>query len=125
MRPNSWQCPSLLTHWCSVCYVSDFIVAFATVSTVITMRRQGTSKQNRFEDRLGGASQRLGSAGDRVVGFVRENREIVLASSAAELGARIGTSDATVVRTIQSLGFAGLPELKDAILDSLAAASTP
>jgi DNA-binding MurR/RpiR family transcriptional regulator len=92
---------------------------------MITMRRQGISKQNRFEDRLGGASQRLGSAGDRVVGFVRENREIVLASSAAELGARIGTSDATVVRTIQALGFAGLPELKDAILDSLAAASTP
>jgi DNA-binding MurR/RpiR family transcriptional regulator len=89
------------------------------------MRRQGASKQNRFEDRLGGASQRLGSAADRVVGFVRENREIVLASSAAELGARIGTSDATVVRTIQALGFAGLPELKDAILDSLAAASTP
>jgi DNA-binding MurR/RpiR family transcriptional regulator len=92
---------------------------------MITMRRQGTSKQNRFEDRLGGASQRLGSAADRVVGFVRENREIVLASSAAELGARTGTSDATVVRTIQALGFAGLPELKDAILDSLAAASTP
>jgi DNA-binding MurR/RpiR family transcriptional regulator len=92
---------------------------------VITMRRQATSKQNRFEDRLRGSAQRIGSAADRVVGFVRENREVVLASSAAELGARTGTSDATVVRTIQALGFVGLPELKDAILDSLAAASTP
>jgi DNA-binding MurR/RpiR family transcriptional regulator len=92
---------------------------------MITMQRPAPDKRNRFEDRLRGASHRLGSAGDRVVRFVRDNREVVLASSAAELGARIGTSDATVVRTIQALGFAGLPELKGAILESLAAASTP
>jgi len=92
---------------------------------VIRMRRQATGKNHRFEERLRGSAGRPGSAGDRVVRFVRENREIVLGSSAAELGARIGTSDATVVRTVQALGFAGLAELKDAILESLAAASTP
>jgi len=89
------------------------------------MRRQATGKNPLFDERLRGPAGRPGSAGDRVVRFVRENREIVLASSAAELGARIGTSDATVVRTVQALGFAGLTELKDAILESLAAASTP
>jgi DNA-binding MurR/RpiR family transcriptional regulator len=78
-----------------------------------------------LDDRLRAPARRLGSAGDRVVSFVRDNRQIVLASSAAELGTRTGTSDATVVRTIQALGFAGLTDLKDAILDSLAAASTP
>jgi DNA-binding MurR/RpiR family transcriptional regulator len=92
---------------------------------VISMRRQATGKNHLFEERLRGPAGRPGSAGDRVVRFVRENREIVLASSAAELGARIGTSDATVVRSVQALGFAGLTELKDAILESLAAASTP
>jgi DNA-binding MurR/RpiR family transcriptional regulator len=63
------------------------------------------------------ANPPLGAAGRRVARFIDENRQIVLASSAAALGDRIGTSDATVVRTIQALGFAGLGDLKRAILD--------
>jgi DNA-binding MurR/RpiR family transcriptional regulator len=61
--------------------------------------------------------QQLGAAGLRVAKFIDENRQIVLASSAAALGARIGTSDATVLRTIQTLGFASLADLKSAILN--------
>jgi DNA-binding MurR/RpiR family transcriptional regulator len=71
------------------------------------------------------ANQQLGATGLRVAKFIDQNRQIVLASSAAALGARIGTSDATVLRTIQSLGFAGLADLKRAILTSLGTASTP
>lgn len=59
-----------------------------------------------------------------MVKFIDENRQVVLASSAAALGTRIGTSDATVLRTIQTLGFASLAELKAAILKS-ETASTP
>jgi DNA-binding MurR/RpiR family transcriptional regulator len=70
------------------------------------------------------ARHRLGAAGLRVAKFIDENRQIVLASSAAALGARIGTSDATVLRTVQTLGFTGLADLKSAILKS-GAASTP
>ena len=70
------------------------------------------------------AKQRLGSAGLRVAKFIDENRQIVLASSAAALGARIGTSDATVLRTVQTLGFTGLADLKSAILKS-GVVSTP
>jgi DNA-binding MurR/RpiR family transcriptional regulator len=70
------------------------------------------------------AAQRLGAAGLRVAKFIDENRQIVLASSAAALGARIGTSDATVLRTIQTLGFASLADLKTAILKS-GTTSTP
>lgn len=70
------------------------------------------------------AKQRLGAAGLRVAKFIDENRQIVLASSAAALGARIGTSDATVLRTVQTLGFTSLADLKSAILKS-GAASTP
>jgi DNA-binding MurR/RpiR family transcriptional regulator len=68
--------------------------------------------------------QRLGAAGLRVAKFIDENRQIVLASSAAALGARIGTSDATVLRTVQTLGFTSMADLKSAILKS-GAASTP
>jgi DNA-binding MurR/RpiR family transcriptional regulator len=60
----------------------------------------------------------LGAAGLRVAKFVDENRQLVLASSAAALGAKIGTSDATVLRTVQSLGFPSLADLKSAILNS-------
>jgi DNA-binding MurR/RpiR family transcriptional regulator len=63
--------------------------------------------------------------GRRVLKFIADNKEIVLASSAAELGARLGTSDATIVRTVQAAGFAGLNDLKAAILESLTAASSP
>jgi DNA-binding MurR/RpiR family transcriptional regulator len=71
------------------------------------------------------ANQQLGAAGLRVAKFIDQNRQVVLASSAAALGARIGTSDATVLRTIQALGFAGLADLKRAILKSLGTVSTP
>jgi DNA-binding MurR/RpiR family transcriptional regulator len=71
------------------------------------------------------ARKQLGAAGRRVAAFLDQNREIVLASSAAELGANIGTSDATVVRTVQALGFAGLGDFKRAILSSMVTGSTP
>lgn len=70
-------------------------------------------------------NEQLGAAGRRVAKFIDENRQTVLASSAAALGSYIGTSDATVLRTIQALGFAGLADLKQAILKSADKTSTP
>jgi DNA-binding MurR/RpiR family transcriptional regulator len=55
----------------------------------------------------------------RVARFIDGNRAAVLASSAAELGQRTGTSDATVIRTVQALGFPGLGPLKQALLSSV------
>ncbi|SDS71805.1 MurR/RpiR family transcriptional regulator [Bradyrhizobium canariense] len=74
--------------------------------------------QNELDHRLRRTNQQLGATGLRVAKFIDENRQIVLASSAAALGARIGTSDATVLRTIQTLGFASLADLKGAILNA-------
>ncbi len=74
---------------------------------------------------MSGSSKSLGSTARRVHQFISDNRALVLASTAAQLGARIGTSDATVVRTVQALGFAGLGDLKRAILASIAPSSTP
>jgi len=74
---------------------------------------------------LKSAHQQLGAAGRRVAKFIAENHQTVLASSAAALGNHVGTSDATVVRTIQALGFSGLGDLKRAILKSVSKTSTP
>ncbi len=41
-----------------------------------------------------------------------DNREVVLEHTAMEIATATQTSDATVVRAIQALGFAGLRELK-------------
>src|SRR3984957_8661572 len=79
---------------------------------------------NELDRVLPQANQQLGAAGLRVAKFIDENRPVVLASSAAALGARIGTSDATVLRTVQTLGFSSLADLKRAILNA-GAASTP
>lgn len=47
-----------------------------------------------------------------VVSYINDNREVVLEHTAMEIATATQTSDATVVRAIQALGFAGLRELK-------------
>ncbi|OYV37295.1 MAG: hypothetical protein B7Z80_13230 [Rhodospirillales bacterium 20-64-7] len=61
----------------------------------------------------------------RVARYLDRNRVEVLANSAAELAASIGTSDATVVRTVQLLGFQGLAELRQAVVASIGGPATP
>lgn len=80
--------------------------------------------ETKLDRMLRRANRLLGATGVRVAKFIDENRQIVLASSAAALGARIGTSDATVLRTVQTLGFASLADLKTAILNA-GTVSTP
>jgi len=67
----------------------------------------------------------LSPAAYRVATFIDSNRATVLASSAADLAASIGTSDATVVRAVQALGFTGIPEMKQALAASLQRPATP
>lgn len=81
--------------------------------------------QDLFTARLAAQGASLAPAGRRVVQFIDQNRAAVLASSAMELAASTGTSDATVVRSVQALGFAGLGELKQALVASVTRSSTP
>jgi DNA-binding MurR/RpiR family transcriptional regulator len=71
---------------------------------------------------LGGS---LGAAGQRVARFIVQNPAAALASSAMDLATSTGTSDATVIRTVQALGYAGLAELKQALVASLERGATP
>lgn len=61
--------------------------------------------EDTFRQRVAAMADTLAPAARRVVQFIDQNRLSVLASSAAQLAASIGTSDATVVRTVQALGF--------------------
>ncbi len=78
-----------------------------------------------FGTRLATLGPSLAPAGRRVARFIDQNRAAALASSAMELAARTQTSDATVIRAVQALGFAGLAELKRALVSAIERPSTP
>lgn len=61
----------------------------------------------------------------RVLEFIDAHRDEVMNKSALELAAAIGTSDATVIRAVQSAGFDGLRELRDAIATASGVGRTP
>jgi DNA-binding MurR/RpiR family transcriptional regulator len=72
-----------------------------------------------FDQRLSAGLERLSPAEQQVARFFQENREAVLVDSASALAARIGTSDATVVRTAKALGYAGLDALRQQLAAEL------
>jgi DNA-binding MurR/RpiR family transcriptional regulator len=78
-----------------------------------------------YRARLDAQLATLSPSSRRVASYIDSNRVAVLASSAMELAARTETSDATVIRTVQALGFAGLAELKQVLLASVDRPSTP
>lgn len=63
--------------------------------------------------------QNLSAAATRLLDYIERHPNAVLVSSALELAAKIDASDATVIRSIQSLGFDGLPHLKTVIAEKL------
>lgn len=65
-----------------------------------------------LDERLAARRADLSPAEQRVADFFAQHQEDVVFFSAMEIAQRIGTSDASVVRTAQSLGYSGLQELK-------------
>ena len=78
-----------------------------------------------LDQRLNGRFADLSPTEQRVARFFGEHREEVGFVSAIEIAQQLGTSDATVVRTAQRLGYAGLPELKRELLEALRSRATP
>jgi DNA-binding MurR/RpiR family transcriptional regulator len=91
----------------------------------MTTREESPAAADLFGRRMAAAREALSPAALRVARYIDQNRVAVLASSAAELGASIGTSDATVVRTVQALGFEGLDDLRRNLVASLGRGATP
>lgn len=61
----------------------------------------------------------------RIAQFIHDNRALALASSAAELAEKLGISDATVIRSVQAMGFASLAKLRAALISGLTSTHTP
>jgi DNA-binding MurR/RpiR family transcriptional regulator len=78
-----------------------------------------------FAERIADSAAALSPAARRVARYFLDNREEVLAASAAALAAKTETSDATVVRTAKALGFSGLDELRQALVDEIRTALSP
>lgn len=78
-----------------------------------------------FDARVEATVPRLTPAEARVALFFAARKEAVVLSSAAQIAAAVGASDATVVRTARSLGYASLLELREDILAELTGAASP
>src|SRR5205823_7195483 len=78
-----------------------------------------------LDDRLADRFAELRPTEQRVARFFAEHREEVGFVSALEIAQQLGTSDATVVRTAQRLGYAGLPDLKRELVAALRTRATP
>ena len=78
-----------------------------------------------LEERIAAARTALSPAEERVASFVAEHREEAVFLSAADIARRLETSDATVIRAVQSLGYSGLPALKAELQEALRSRATP
>ena len=65
-----------------------------------------------YGERLRHRAPQLSAGLQNVLYYINEHRATVLEATALEIAAATGTSDATVVRAVQALGFAGLRDLK-------------
>lgn len=79
----------------------------------MTPRPRG--KADLFGERLRARAGKLSPRLLAVANYINDNREAVLERTAMEIAAAAGTSDATVVRAVQALGFSGLRELKQTV----------
>jgi DNA-binding MurR/RpiR family transcriptional regulator len=78
-----------------------------------------------LEERIAAADQSLGNMEREVARFFAERRDEVPFMSAVDIASALDTSNATVIRTAQALGYAGLLELKKELATALRASSRP
>lgn len=80
-------------------------------------------KSATLEQRLEAIRDKLSPAALRVATFLMENPHRAAVASASEIAREAATSDATVIRVAQSLGYAGLPELRRGVSEEWASRS--
>lgn len=72
-------------------------------------------RNDRYGERLKNRRASLSPSLLSVADYIDQHRHAVLGKSALEIAAETETSDATVIRAIQALGFEGLIDLKDTL----------
>ncbi|MCC7251081.1 MurR/RpiR family transcriptional regulator [Hyphomicrobium sp.] len=80
---------------------------------------------DKLSDRLRVRARGLSPSLTRVLEFIDTHRHETMTMSAVELAAAIGTSDATVIRSVQAIGFDGLKELRQALATALGSGQSP
>jgi DNA-binding MurR/RpiR family transcriptional regulator len=78
-----------------------------------------------LDERLAARFEKLSPGEQRVARFFDVHREEAAFLSVAEIASQLDTSTASVVRAAQSLGYAGLPDLKRELIEALRSAATP
>jgi DNA-binding MurR/RpiR family transcriptional regulator len=86
------------------------------------MKRLARRPLDRLSERLSTRLQKLSPGLKAVALYISDNRELVLSQSALEIAAQTDTSDATVIRAVQALGFEGLRDLKAELKASIGGA---
>jgi DNA-binding MurR/RpiR family transcriptional regulator len=76
-------------------------------------------------ERVAARVDRLSPSELKVATFIRQHAEDVAFLSVNELAQQLGTSDATVVRTAQTLGYAGFPDLRRELIEALRTRVSP
>ncbi len=76
---------------------------------------QARSRTDILGERLRSREQQLSPRLLAVAHYLHTNRETVLDSTAMDIARANNTSDATVIRAIQALGFSGLRDLKNVL----------
>lgn len=69
--------------------------------------------QTSFAERMHRFSPRKGSAEQRIIDYIHAHPEKAAFSSASAIGKETDTSDASVIRTIQKLGYAGMRDFRE------------
>lgn len=72
-----------------------------------------------LEDRIAAAFDQLSPKQQALARLILDNRYYASFASAAEIGEKVESSAATVVRLCQALGYQGLPDLQEAIRTEL------
>lgn len=91
-----------------------------------TSRREELGQERDvFAERYARRREHLSPAFKRVAAFIDANRIDVITLSALEIGRAIGTSDATVVRAVQALGFGGLHDLRSELAAGYGSRNAP
>lgn len=84
-----------------------------------------TRRIDRFSERIKARCSALSARMQRVAHYIDQNRSVVLRKSALEIAKETDVSDATVIRTIQALGFEGLLDLKACLSEMLKHEQSP
>jgi DNA-binding MurR/RpiR family transcriptional regulator len=97
----------------------------ATAANATTTSRRREDPKPSLDERIAATLPALSPAEERVASFFAQHREEAVFLSAADIARQLDTSDATVIRAVQSLGYSGLPALKAELQEALRSRATP